>query len=46
LKTASRILFIEIVNILKKTKNKPSQPKTIAIDSKVEPRSICSKSCM
>ncbi len=39
LKIASRILFIEIVNILKKTKNKPNQPKMIAIDSKLEPRS-------
>ena len=34
----SRILFIEIVNILKKIKNNPSQPKMIARDNKLEPR--------
>ena len=36
---ASRILFIEIVNILKKTKNKPNQPRITAIDNKLDPRS-------
>ncbi len=46
LNIASRILFIEIVNILKKTKNNPNQPKIMAIDSKLEPRSCCSKFCM
>ena len=37
LNIASRILFIKIVNILKKTKNKPNHPKIIAMDSKLEP---------
>jgi len=46
LKTASRILFIEIVNTLKNTKNSPSHPKMTAIDNKLEPRSRCSKFCM
>ena len=46
LKITSRILFIEIVNILKKTKNNPNQPRIIDIDNKLEPRSRCSKSCM
>ena len=36
---ASSILFIETVNILKKTKKSPNHPKIIAIDSKLEPRS-------
>ena len=44
LKIASRILFIEIVNTLKKTKNNPNQPKITAIDNKLEPKSRCSKS--
>ena len=35
----SRILFIEIVNILKKTKTSPNQPRITAIDNKLEPRS-------
>ena len=39
LNITSRILFIEIVNILKKTKNSPNQPRIIAIDNKLEPRS-------
>ena len=39
LKITSRILFIEIVNILKKTKNSPNQPRITAIDNKLEPRS-------
>ena len=43
---ASKILFSEIVNILKKTKNSPNQPKITAIDNKLEPRSRCSKFCM
>ena len=38
-KTASRILFIEIVNTLKNTKNRPNQPNMIAIDNKLEPKS-------
>ena len=46
LKIASRILFIEIVNTLKNTKNSPNQPKMIAIDNKLEPKSLCSKFCM
>jgi len=46
LKIASRILFIEIVNILKNTKNSPNQPKMTAIDSKLEPKSRCSKFCI
>ena len=43
---ASRILFIEIVNTLKKIKNSPSHPKITAIDSKLEPKSRCSKFCI
>ena len=39
LKITSRILFIEIVNILRKTKNSPNQPRITAIDNKLEPRS-------
>ena len=39
LKTASRILFIEIVNTLKNTKNRPNQPNITVIDNKLEPRS-------
>ena len=39
LKTASRILFIEIVNTLKKTKKRPNQPKMTAIDNKLELKS-------
>ena len=39
LNIASSILFIEIVNILKNTKNKPNHPKMIANDSRFEPRS-------
>ncbi len=46
LKIASRILLIEIVNILKNTKNNPNHPKIIAIDNKLDPRSRCSKSCI
>ena len=46
LKTASRILFIEIVNTLKTTKNRPNQPNMTAIDNKLAPRSRCSKFCM
>jgi len=46
LNITSRILFIEIVNILKKTKNSPNQPRIIAIDNKLEPRSRWSKFCM
>ena len=46
LKTASRILFIEIVNTLKNTKNKPNQPIMTAIDNMLEPKSRCRKSCI
>ena len=46
LKITSRILFIEIVNILKNTKNNPNQPKMTAIDNKLEPKSRCSKFCI
>ena len=46
LKIASRILFIEIVNTLKNTKNSPNQPKMTASDNKLEPKSRCSKSCI
>jgi len=46
LKTASRILFIEIVNTLKNTKNRPNQPNMTAIDNMLEPKSPCSKSCI
>ena len=46
LKIASRIFFNTIVNILKKTKNNPNHPKMTAIDSKLEPRSRCSKFCI
>jgi len=46
LKITSRILFIEIVNTLKKTKNNPSQPKITASDNKLEPKSRCSKFCI
>ena len=46
LKIASRILFIEIVNTLKNTKNSPSQPKMTATDNKLEPKSRCSKFCI
>ena len=46
LKTDSRILFIEIFNTLKNTKNKPNQPNMTAIDNKLEPKSRCSKSCI
>jgi len=46
LKTASRILFIEIVNTLKNTKNRPNQPNMTAIDNKLEPKSRCSKFCI
>ena len=35
-----------IVIILKKTKNKPIDPKITAIDSKLEPRSRCRKFCI
>ena len=43
LKIASSILFIEIVNTLKNTKNSPNQPKITVIDNKLEPKSRCSK---
>ena len=46
LKIASRILFIKIVDILKKTKNNPNHPKITAIDNKLEPKSPRSKYCM
>ena len=40
LSTASRILFIDIVNILKKTNPIPSHPSNTEIDNKLEPRSF------
>ena len=40
LNTASRILFIEIVNILKKTNPIPSHPNKTVIDNKLEPKSF------
>ena len=46
LNIASRILFIEIVNILKKTNNNPIHPKTTAIERKLEPKSRSSKFCI
>ena len=46
LKIASRILFIEIVNTLKKTKINPNHPKITAIDNKLEPKSRSSKLCI
>ena len=46
LNIASRILFKAIVTILKKTKNNPKKPKITAIDSKLDPRSFCSKFCI
>ena len=46
LNIASRILFIEIVNNLKKTKNRPNQPNMTAIDNNLEPKSRCSKFCI
>ena len=44
LSTASRIFFIDIVNILKKTNPIPSQPSKTVRDSKLEPKSLWSKS--
>ena len=46
LKIASRIIFIEIVNTLKNTKNSPNQPNMMAIDNKLEPKSRCNKFCI
>ena len=46
LKINSSILFIEIVNTLKNTKNSPNQPKMTASDNKLEPKSRCSKFCI
>ena len=46
LKIASKILFIAIVNTLKKTKNNPNHPKITAIDNNPEPKSACSKFCI
>ena len=43
LKTASSILFIEIVNTLKNTKKSPNQPNMTAIDNRIEPKSRSSK---
>ncbi len=40
LSTASRILFIDIVNILKKTNPIPSHPTNTVIDNKLEPKSF------
>jgi len=46
LKSASRILFIEIVNTLKNIKNSPNQPNMTAIDNMLEPKSRCRKFCI
>ncbi len=46
LNITSRILFKAIVTILKKTKNNPKKPNMTAIDSKLDPRSFCSKFCI
>jgi len=46
LKTASRILLIEIVSTLKNTKNRPNQPNMTAIDNMLEPKSRCRKFCI
>ncbi len=46
LKTASRILFIEIDNNLKNIKNRPNQPNMTAIDNMLEPKSRCRKFCI
>ena len=46
LKIAPRILFNEIVNTLKNTKNSPNQPKMTASDNKLEPKSRCSIFCI
>jgi len=46
LKTASRILFIKIVNTLKNTKKRPNQPNMTAIDNMLDPKSRCSKFCI
>ena len=46
LKIASRILFIEIVDTLKNTINRPNQPNTTAIDNMLEPKSPCKKFCI
>ena len=40
LNTASRILFIDIANILKNTNPIPSQPSNTVIDNKLEPKSF------
>ena len=40
LNTASRILFIDIVNILKITNPIPSHPSNTVIDNKLEPKSF------
>ena len=40
LSTASRILFIDIVNILKKTNPIPSHPNKTETDNKIEPKSF------
>ena len=44
LNTASRILFIDMVKILKKTNPIPIHPSKTVIDNKLEPKSFCSKS--
>ena len=40
LSTASRILLIDIENILKKTNPMPSHPSKTVIDNKLEPKSF------
>ena len=46
LNITSRILLIEIVNILKKTKNNPNVPRIIVIENKLDPMSRSIKFCM
>ena len=40
LSTASRILFIDMANILKITNTIPSHPSNTLIDNKIEPKSF------
>ena len=44
LNTASRILFTDKLNILRKTNPIPIHPSKTVIDNKLEPKSFCSKS--
>ena len=44
--TASSIFFIDIANILRKTKLMPSHPNNTEIDNKLVLRSPCKNSCI